>query len=136
MRARDARPVLEALEDRQLLTASLQTIAPITVPALQGYTVPLLANSGASDPQTFTVSSSNPDIAVSIAQGPFWTIDVASTDSSNPSDSFSGALTFQLFQNLTPNTVNMITQFTNDGFYVNSGHVFPPNREQLRQSRQ
>jgi cyclophilin family peptidyl-prolyl cis-trans isomerase len=117
--------MLEALEDRRLLTASLQTIAPITVPALQGYTVPLLANSGASDPQTFTVSSSNPDIAVSIAQGPFWTINVASTDSSNPSDNFSGALTFQLFQNLTPNTVNMITQFTNDGFYVNLGMNFP-----------
>ena len=117
--------MLEALEDRQLLTASLQTIAPITAPALQGYTVPLLANSGASDPQTFTVSSSNPDIAVSIAQGPFWTINVASTDSSNPSDNFSGALTFQLFQNLTPNTVNMITQFTNDGFYVNLGMNFP-----------
>ncbi len=119
------RPMLEALEDRRLLTASLQTIAPITVPALQGYTVPLLANSGASDPQTFTVSSSNPDIAVSIAQGPFWTINVASTDSSNPSDNFSGALTFQLFQNLTPNTVNMITQFTNDGFYANLGMDFP-----------
>jgi peptidyl-prolyl cis-trans isomerase B (cyclophilin B) len=117
--------VLEALEDRRLLTASLQAIAPITVPALQGYTVPLLANSSASDPQTFTVSSSNPDIAVSIAQGPFWTIDVANTDSSNPSDSFSGALTFQLFQNLTPNTVNMITQFTNDGFYTTSGVYFP-----------
>ncbi len=119
------RPVLEALEDRQLLTASLQAIAPITVPALQGDRVPLLANSTASDPQTFTVSSSNPDIAASIAQGPFWTIGVASSDSSTPSDSFSGALTFQLFQNLTPNTVNMITQFSNDGFYTTSGMYFP-----------
>jgi len=119
------RPLLEALEERQLLTASLQVIAPITVPALQGYTVPLLANPGATDPQAFTVSSSNPDIAVSIAQGPFWTIGVANTDSSNPSQSFSGALTFQLFKNLTPNTVNMITQFTNDGFYTSSGMFFP-----------
>jgi cyclophilin family peptidyl-prolyl cis-trans isomerase len=119
------KPLLEALEDRRLLTASLQAIAPITVPALQGYTLPLLANSSASDPQTFTVSSTNPDIAVSIAQGPFWTIDVASTDSSNPSNSFSGALTFQLFQNLTPNTVNMIAQFINDGFYATSGVYFP-----------
>jgi cyclophilin family peptidyl-prolyl cis-trans isomerase len=119
------KPVMEALEDRRLLTASLQAIAPISVPALQGSTIPLLANSGSSDPQTFTATSSNPDIAVSIAQGPFWTINVASSGSSNPSDNFSGALTFQLFQNLTPNTVSMITQFTNDGFYASSGIYFP-----------
>jgi cyclophilin family peptidyl-prolyl cis-trans isomerase len=119
------KPVPEALEDRRLLTASLQPIAPVSVPALQGMTVPLLANSGASDAQTFTATSSNPDIAVSIAQGPFWTIGVASTNPSDPSDNVSGALTFQLFQNLTPNTVNMITQFTNDGFYTTSGLYFP-----------
>ena len=80
-RALRREPVLEALEGRQLLTASLQSIAPITVPALQGYTVPLLAASGDTDPQTFTVSSSNPDIGVSIAQGPFWTIGVSSASS-------------------------------------------------------
>jgi cyclophilin family peptidyl-prolyl cis-trans isomerase len=119
------KPMLEAVENRQLLTASLQAIAPLDVPALQGYTLPLLANTGATNPQTFTVSSSNPDIGVSIAQGPFWTLDVATHNSSNGLDSFSGALTFQLFQNLTPNTVKMITQFTNDGYYVSSGMYFP-----------
>src|SRR6516165_2318491 len=70
------KPVLEALEERQLLAASLQTTPAMTVPALQGDTVPLLAKSGATDPQTFTVSSSNPDIPFSIAHGPFWTIGV------------------------------------------------------------
>ena len=34
-------------------------------------------------------------------------------------------MTFQLFQNLTPNTVSMITQFTNDGFYTTQGMYFP-----------
>jgi cyclophilin family peptidyl-prolyl cis-trans isomerase len=116
---------LDALEDRQLMTASLQAISPVTVPALQGYTIPLVANSGATDGQTFTVTSSNPDIAASVAQGPFWTLGVSSQDATNPSDSFTGSLTFQLFQNLTPNTVKMIEQFTNDGFYVNSGDFFP-----------
>jgi cyclophilin family peptidyl-prolyl cis-trans isomerase len=119
------KPLLEAMEDRRLLTASLQAVAPISVPALQGYTVPLLANNGTTDPQTFTVTSSNPDINVSMAQGPFWTIGVSSKNSSNPSESFSGALTFQLFQNLTPNTVKMITQFTNDDYYTTSGMFFP-----------
>jgi cyclophilin family peptidyl-prolyl cis-trans isomerase len=117
--------LIEALEARQLLTASLQAIAPLTVPALQGYTVPLVAQSGATDPQTFTVSSSNPDIPVSIAQGPFWTIGVKNSDSSNTANDFSGTLTFQLFGNLTPNTVKMITQFTNDGYYTSTGMFFP-----------
>src|SRR5262249_11443043 len=114
---RPTRPLLwEALEDRQLLTASLQPVSNLTVPAQQGYTLPL-NGSGTTDAQTFTITSSNPDIAASIASGPFWTINVQYTDPSNPSNNFSGPLTFQLFQDLTPNTVNHIRVFTNDGYY-------------------
>jgi cyclophilin family peptidyl-prolyl cis-trans isomerase len=108
-----------------MLTASLQAIPEVAVPALQGTSVPLLASSGATDPQTYTVTSSNPDIMASVASGPFWTLGVSFNDSSTPTDSFTGSLTFQLFQNLTPNTVNRITQFTNDGYYVKSGNQFP-----------
>jgi hypothetical protein len=72
---------LEVLEDRQLLAATLQAIAPVTVPALQGDTIPLLANTGATTAQTFTVTSSNPDIAASIATGPFWTLGTRSVRS-------------------------------------------------------
>ena len=110
---------------RQLMTASLQAISEVSVPALQGTTVPLLANTGATDAQTYTVTSSNPDISASVAQGPFWTLGVSYNDSANPTESFTGSLTFQLFQNLTPNTVSMIEQFTNDGYYVNTGNYFP-----------
>jgi cyclophilin family peptidyl-prolyl cis-trans isomerase len=128
--ARPIRPVacqprVDALEDRQLMTASLQPIAELSVPALQGSTVPLLANTGATDPQTYTVTSSNPDVAASVAEGPFWSLGVAFNDSATPTDNFTGTLTFQLFQNLTPNTVKMIEQFTNDGYYVNTGKYFP-----------
>ncbi len=118
-------PRLDALEHRQMLTASLQPITQVAVPALQGTTVPLLANTGATDAQTFTVTSSNPDISASVASGPFWNVGVSFNDSATPTDSFTGTLTFQLFQNLAPNTVKMIEQFTNDGFYVNSGNNFP-----------
>ena len=86
---------------------------------------PLLANSGATDAQTFTVTSSNPDIAASVAQGPFWTLGVSYSNATTPAENFTGSLTFQLFQNLTPNTVSMIEQFTNDGYYVNTGKYFP-----------
>ena len=75
---------LDALEGRPLMTASLQTISNVSVPALQGTTVPLLANSGATDAQTFTVTSSNPDISASIAQGPFWTLGVSYSEPDDP----------------------------------------------------
>src|SRR5262249_58940509 len=98
------RPLMwETLEDRQFLTASLQPISNLTVPAQQGYTLPL-NGSATTDAQTFTVTSSNPDIVASVPPGPFWTINVQYTDASNPANNFSGPLTFQLFQNLTPNT--------------------------------
>ncbi len=119
-------PHFEALEDRELLTASLQAIPNLTVPAQQGYTQPLLANAGATNPQTFTVTSSNPDIAASIIQGQYWTLGVSYTAPAGTTPaSFTGSLTFQLFNNLTSNTVSMINEFTNDSYYVTTGKYFP-----------
>ena len=113
-------PCFDALEHRQLLTASLQPISNLTVPALQGYTLPLDGN-GTTDSQTFSVESSNPDVAVSVVEGAFWNVGISYTDPVTPSNSFTGTLTFQLFGTLTPNTVQMITNFTNDNYYVNTG---------------
>ena len=118
-------PRVEVLEDRRLLTsASLQPIANLSVPSLQGDTVPLLAASGQTDAQTYTVTSSNPDIGASIAQGPFWNVGVKYVDPTNANNDINGTLTFQLFQNLTPNTVTQITNLTNDGYFVNTGKFF------------
>ncbi len=128
-------PAMEVLEDRRLL-ASLQPISNLTVPSLQGYVQPLLALTTFTDPQTFTVTSSNPDIVASIAQGPFWTVNVSYTDPTTPSNSFSGPMTFQLFQSttvngttvpLTTNTVSQIEEFTNDGYYTSptNGNATP-----------
>lgn len=123
-------PLLEVLEGRQLLTASLAAIPNQTVPAQQGLTVPL-DGTGTTDAQTFTVTSSNPAIAASIADGQFWTLNVTYTDPTNSSNDFSGPLTFQLLGNpsdstsapgnLTPNTASMIQEFTNDGYYNDTG---------------
>ena len=125
VRRLSCQPALDALEGRPLMTASLQGITNVSVPALQGYTVPVLANSGATDAQTYTVTSNNPDITASVAKGPFWTLGVSYTDSAASNESFTGSLTFQLFQNLAPHTVSMIEEFTNDGYYVNTGNYFP-----------
>ncbi len=112
-------PLVEVLEGRQLLTASLAPIANVPVPALMGYQLPL-DGSGNTDPsQTYTATSSNPDIQVSVAQGQFWTVTVSHTAANSSDVAFSNApMTFQLFQSLTPNTVARITNFTNDGYYV------------------
>jgi peptidylprolyl isomerase len=106
------------LENRQLLSASLAPLSNLTVPAQMGYQVPL-DGSGDLDPsQSYQVTSSNPDVKVSVAQGQFWTLHVQHTASMTPDDiSFSGSITFQLFEDLTPQTVARITQFTNDGYY-------------------
>jgi cyclophilin family peptidyl-prolyl cis-trans isomerase len=118
-------PLMEVLEDRQLLaSASLQPIANLNVPSLQGYTLPLLANSGATDDQTYTVTSSNSDIAATVATGPFWNVGVSYTDPSDAANNFNGTLTFQLFQGLTPNTVSEISNLTNNGYFVNTGKYF------------
>jgi cyclophilin family peptidyl-prolyl cis-trans isomerase len=118
-------PQVEVLEDRQLLTATLQPITSFTVPAQQGFTQPLLAATGTTDNQTFTVTSSNPDIAVSIAQGPFFTVGVSYTDPTNSANDFTGDLSFDLFNGLTNTAVSQIEQYVSDGYYVNTGKYFP-----------
>jgi cyclophilin family peptidyl-prolyl cis-trans isomerase len=117
-------PIGESLEARQLLSASLGPIANLNVPALQGSTLPL-NGSGTTDPQTFSAVSTNPDIAVSIVSTTFWNVGVSYTDPTDSNNNITGTLTFALFGSLTPHTVQMISQFTNDGYYVDTGKYFP-----------
>jgi len=121
-------PLVEVLEGRQLLTATLETIAPVTVPAQLGYQVAL--DSGGSTDQTYTATSSNPNIKVSVAQGQFWTLTVNHVADPNiPSDINinNEMMTFQLFGDLTPQTVARITTLTSppDNYYT-KGLPTPP----------
>jgi cyclophilin family peptidyl-prolyl cis-trans isomerase len=110
--------LVEVLEGRPLLSASLGPLSNISVPAQLGAQVALDGSGNTDNTQTYTVTSDNPRIAASIAHGPFWTLNVQHNASSQPGDiSFSGALTFQLFSDLTPNTVAQISNFTNSGWY-------------------
>ncbi len=113
-------PLQEVLEERQLLTASLQPIPNLTVSAQLGYQL-ALNGSGDTDPgQTYTVSSSNPDVQVSVAQGQFWTITVSHVAANNSDVTINHeTMTFQLFGDLTPQTVARITTLTNDNYYTN-----------------
>jgi cyclophilin family peptidyl-prolyl cis-trans isomerase len=113
-------PLMEVLEDRRLLTASLAPISNLTVPTLQGYTLPL-DGTGTTDAQTFTVTSSNPAVGASIASDEFWTLDFTYTNTSDASKDFTGPLTFDLFSSLTTNTVSNIENFTTDNYYNDTG---------------
>lgn len=102
---------VEPLEGRALL-ASLAPIPSVTVDAGTGYQVPLNGTYGGNtDPETYTVSTDNATggVAATVAKGQFWTIGVSHTSDGSSSDpSFSGTLTLQLFEDLTPTAASKI----------------------------
>ena len=107
----DRRPVIEALEGRQLMTASIEPIADVTSPQYQGYQVPIVA--GTTHQQTYTVTSDNPGVKASITQGRFLTVGVSHTAASATDVTVNGTMTFQLFDDFTPITTSMITSLVN-----------------------
>jgi cyclophilin family peptidyl-prolyl cis-trans isomerase len=113
------RPALESLEQRQLLAASLGSLPDITVPDYLGYQVPLDGSGSNASTQNYSVTSSNPDIAATVAQGQFLTMNVSHQSSGAGDPAFSGNITLQLFNDLTPTTATKIEGFVNSGFYNN-----------------
>ncbi len=110
------RPALEGLEQRQMLAASLAPLADVTVPENLGR--PVALDGGNQSSQIFTVTSDNPNVRANIAQGPFLTIDVTHASSGPNDPAFSGSMTFQLFEDLTPTAVSRISSLVNQGFYL------------------
>jgi cyclophilin family peptidyl-prolyl cis-trans isomerase len=102
-----------------LLTAALGPLPNITVPQYLGYQVPLDGSASGASTQTYTVTSSNPDIAATIAQGQFLTMNVSHASSGAGDPAFSGNIVLQLFNDLTPTTATKIEGFVNSGFYNN-----------------
>jgi cyclophilin family peptidyl-prolyl cis-trans isomerase len=113
----------EPLEQRHLLSV---TLAPITGPdANSAYNVPsgkdlYVPLTGTDTGQTisYTATSSDPNVQVSVFNGnPTLQMTVTGTDTGG--QTFTGTMTFQLFQNLTPTTVSTIKNLVNAGFYNN-----------------
>ena len=120
------RPIMESLETRQLLTASLAPIADVTAPVGQGYQLTLDGSGTTSPRQIFTASSDNPNIKVNVAQGQFWTINVQHlADGPDDVTIMNEPMTFQFFPEVAPNTVERITNFSNTGYYTTTGRFFP-----------
>lgn len=115
---RGRRPIVETLEQRELLsTASLASISAVTVPTTLGYQVPLNGSGGGASNQTYTVTSSNPDIKATVAQGKFLIMTISHAAASSSDITFSGTLVFQLFDDLTATTTSRIEQWVEQGFY-------------------
>jgi cyclophilin family peptidyl-prolyl cis-trans isomerase len=127
------RPLVEVLENRELMTASLASIPDQSVPAQLGLQLTLDGSASGAARQTFTATSDSPNIRVAVAQGQFWTVTV-SHNSSGPADPQIDhqSMTFQLFPDLTPQTVARITNLTNQGYYTqgfpNANPPVPPGQ--------
>src|SRR4051794_36269158 len=80
----------EALEGRQLLAASLAPIGTVTVPTTLGFQVLLNGSGGGATSQTFTVSSSNPDIKATVAQGKYLTLNISHAAANASDVTFNG----------------------------------------------
>ncbi len=103
---------VESLEGRQMMTAGIDPIATVTSPQYQGYQVPIVGTT--THAQTFTVTSDNPGIKASIAQGRFLTISVSHTAANTSDVTLNNAtMTFQIFDDFTPITTSMITSLIN-----------------------
>lgn len=98
-----------------MLVALLNPIPNLSVAADLGRVVPL---EGGTEAQQFSVTSSNPNIGVSVVKGSFLSVDVSHTSSGVGDPAFSGTMTFQLFDELTPTTVDRILALVNQGFYT------------------
>ena len=116
---RACRPRIEGLEGRQLMVASLAAIPNITVPQTVGFQLPVYG--GASN-QTYSVSTDNANVGVSVATGQFLTLNVSHAAASASDVAFNGTLTFQLFGDLTPLAVQRISTLVQQGFYT--GRIF------------
>lgn len=107
---------LERLEQREV-PATLSPIANQTVPTLLGLPVVL---TGGSSNQTYTATSSNSAVQAQVVHGTYLSVSVSHT--ADPTDSsditFSGTIVFQLYDELTPVTVERILNLVQQGFYT------------------
>jgi cyclophilin family peptidyl-prolyl cis-trans isomerase len=117
------RPVLEGLEDRCLLAAPVVdaiSFTPLNVPAGKTLFVPVTATDADGNPLTYTATSSNSQITVNPRNNPHPYLDITVAGY--------GDMIFQLFDDLTPNSVAIISGLVKSGFYDNlTFHRVVPN---------
>ena len=112
----------------------IDPIATASIPAGKTLMVPVTATSPNGRPLTFTASSSTNRITVEVhTNNPFWKMSVVQAAPTNAPGAFVtpfrggavsvtnvGDLTFMLFRDLTPHTVDVIQGLTAGGFYTSN----------------
>jgi len=115
----------------------IDPIANVTIPAGKSLIIPVTATNSNGLPLTYTVTSSTNGIAVVMhTNNPFWQLSVAQAASSDAPGAYQtpyrggvatvtnvGNLTFMLFPEYAPYTVNVFQGLTTSGFY-NSNTIF------------
>ena len=108
------RPRLEGLEDRNLMSVTIDPILDKSVAVGQSLVVPFTATDTDGNALTYTITSNNPSVTTKLHTGnTFMTVTVAGF----------GDMTFELFNDETPMTVAKITALivgtinTNKPFY-------------------
>jgi uncharacterized repeat protein (TIGR02543 family) len=112
-------------------------IADVTIPAGKSLIVPITATSTTRQPLTYTVTSSTKGIAVVMhTNNPFWQLSVAQAADASAPGAYQtpyrgglvtvtnvGTMTFMLFPEYAPHTINVFQGLTTAGFY-NSNTIF------------
>ena len=127
VRPQQHRLSLESLEDRQLLSTVpvMGTLNDITLANGGPLYVPVIASNGDNSQISYSVSSSDPNVTVTARQG-FGYLDVKVKGfGPNGTD---GDLIFQLFSDISPDSVATISTLVQQGFYTNlTFHRVVPN---------
>jgi cyclophilin family peptidyl-prolyl cis-trans isomerase len=112
----------------------IDPIPNASIPAGKTLILPVTAASSNGRPLTFTATSSTNRITIEIhTNNPFWKMSVVQAAAGNPPGSFPtpfrggvvtvtnvGDMTFMLFRDLTPHTVDVIQGFTAGGLYTSN----------------
>ncbi|MFO0824654.1 MAG: peptidylprolyl isomerase [Gemmataceae bacterium] len=99
------------------MPATLTPISDITTPNTKDLYVPLTVTN-TTGTVTYTATSSDPQVQATLVTGGT-TIKMTVTGKAADGTTFSGDLTFRLFDSLAPTTTARIVQLVNQGFYNN-----------------
>ncbi len=97
----------------------INPISNVTMPAVKTFLLPLDLSGPAGAAVTYTVTSSSGSVTAKLAPITNRSLRLTVTGTDISGQPFSGDLVFQLFDDLTPKTADMIAQLVNSGFYNN-----------------
>jgi cyclophilin family peptidyl-prolyl cis-trans isomerase len=129
--------ILNGIAATGLAAPVIDPIANVTIPAGKSLILPITATSANGLPLTYTITSSTNAVAVVMhTNNPFWQLTVAQAAAANTPGAYQtpfrgglvsvtnvGTMTFMLFPEYAPHTINVFQGLTTSGFY-NSNTIF------------